>query len=321
MADHDTLYHRLFTHPGMVAQLLREFVAGPWLDGLDLDRMERLNAKFHAESDAGDRRDGDVIWRLPVRGGGDAYLVLLLEFQSTSDHWMALRALVYVGLLWQHLIKEKRLPASGHLPPVIPLVLYNGNPRWAMPTALRDLIGVDETSPFWHWQPEMRYHILDEGAFDEADLAARDSLTALLFRLEHCRDPEQVVGLIDQVIDWFRRHPGFEKLKPVFASLAWRLVEAEDGGTTASTLVSENLSEVKTMLATRAAEWKQQWRLEGRQEGRQEGEAAMLRRQLERRFGALPTWVTERIAAADSAALEEWGLRVLDANSIDEVLH
>jgi len=76
MAGHDSLYHKIFGHPGMVTQLLREFVAGPWLDDLDLDGMERLNAKFH--SDTGERRDGDMIWRIPRRGGGgDTYLMLL----------------------------------------------------------------------------------------------------------------------------------------------------------------------------------------------------------------------------------------------------
>ena len=49
MPDHDGLYHRLFSDPRIVAQLLREFVAGPWLDDLDLDAMERLNAKLHAD--------------------------------------------------------------------------------------------------------------------------------------------------------------------------------------------------------------------------------------------------------------------------------
>jgi hypothetical protein len=78
MPDHDGLYHRLFDHPEMVAQLLREFVAGPWLDNLDLEAMERQNARFHAET--GDRREGDMIWRIPHHGGGDTYLLLLLGF-------------------------------------------------------------------------------------------------------------------------------------------------------------------------------------------------------------------------------------------------
>jgi len=125
MPDHDTLYHRFFSHPGMVAQLLREFVPGPWLNDLDLDGMERLNAKFHADTD--ESRYGDMIWRLPRRDGGETWLVLLLEFQSASDPWMALRVLVYAGLLWQHLVKEKRLLPDGRLPPVLPVVLYNGD--------------------------------------------------------------------------------------------------------------------------------------------------------------------------------------------------
>jgi hypothetical protein len=46
----------------------------------------------------------------------------------------------------------------------------------------------------------------------------------------------------------------------------------------------------------------------------------LLRRLLERRFGALPDWARDRIAAADTAALEEWGLRLLDAGSLEDVL-
>ena len=172
MPYHDAIYHRLFSHPGMVAQLPREFVAGPWLDDLDLDGMERLNAKLHGETRS--RRDGDMIWRIPRRTGGDTWLVPLLEFQSTPDPWMALRVMGYAGLLWQHLVKEKRLPADGKLPPILPVVLYNGDRRWLAPLAMRDLIGLPEGSSLWRWQPDPRYHLIDEGAFAEDDLAGLD---------------------------------------------------------------------------------------------------------------------------------------------------
>lgn len=310
MSDHDSRYHRLFSDPVMVAQLLREFVAGPWLDDLDLDSMERLNAKFHAETS--ERRDGDMIWRIPRRGSGDTYLVLLLEFQSTSDHWMALRALVYAGLLWQHLVAEKRLPPDGRLPPVLPVVLYNGDRRWAAPLVLNELVGLPGNSPLWRWQPHMRYHTTDEGAFGDEDLAARDALPALLFRLESSPDPEQLVGLADALVAWFVRYPAFGRLRSIFAELLGSLI----GPLAPKDRVPEELLEVRNMLATRAETWKQQWL----QEGRQEGEAALLVRQLERRFGALPGWAKDRIASANTAALEEWGLRVLDATNLEDVL-
>jgi hypothetical protein len=330
MPDHDSLYRRLFDHPEMVAQLLREFVAGPWLDDLDLEGMTRENATYHAAT--GDRREGDMVWRIPRRDGGDTYLLLLLEFQSTSDRWMALRMLVYAGLLWQHLLTEKRLPPDGRLPPILPVVLYNGDRRWAAPLALHDLVGLPGDSPLWPWQPAMRYQIVDEGAFAEDDLAARDALLALLFRLESSPDTAQAVVLTDAALAWFRRHPGFEPVRRILTELLGAVLAPLAPGVR----VPEELLGVRNMLATRAEAWKQQWLQEGeqkgreegrqegeqrgRQEGRQEGEAALLLRLLERRFGALPGWARDRVAAADTAALENWGLRILEAGSLDDVL-
>ena len=70
---------------------------------------------------------------------------------------MALRATVYVGLLWQHIVKEKQLAQDGRLPPVFPVVHYNGDPAWVMPVSLDALIGLPAESPLWRWQPRMRY--------------------------------------------------------------------------------------------------------------------------------------------------------------------
>jgi predicted transposase YdaD len=59
---------------------------------------------------------------------------------------------------------------------------------------------------------------------------------------------------------------------------------------------------------------------EGRQEGRQEGERTVLRRLVEKRFGVLPGWAEERIGASSTAELEELSVRVLDAQSIEDLL-
>jgi predicted transposase/invertase (TIGR01784 family) len=64
----------------------------------------------------------------------------------------------------------------------------------------------------------------------------------------------------------------------------------------------------------------QRGRQEGRQEGRHEERASMLTRQLQRRFGDLPTWASQQIADADLSTLEEWSLRILDATTLDSVL-
>ncbi len=73
-------------------------------------------------------------------------------------------------------------------------------------------------------------------------------------------------------------------------------------------------------LLERAQQWQQEWLREGLDKGRQEGEAGLLLRLLERRFGALPDWAEARVRAGDIAALEEWGVRTLDAGSLEDVL-
>jgi hypothetical protein len=318
--DHDALYHRFFSDPAVVAQLLCEFVAGPWLKGLDLDGMERLNTKFHA--DTGEPRESDLVWRIPRRDGGDTYVMLLLEFQSTPDRWMALRMLVYAGLLWQQLVREKRLMPDGKLPPILPIVLYNGDPRWRAPLELQDLIGLSEASPMWKWQPSLLYHLIDEGAFSAGDLEGREGLPALLFRLENSPNASELVGLTDAVLAWFAGHPGFQAARTVFVEL----LGAAMAPLGPDARMPEELLEVRNMLVTRVEQWKEQWKqewlLEGEQRGEQRGEAAMaalLLRQLERRFGVVPAWAKDRVLEADTVMMEGWGLRLLDAASLEEV--
>ena len=63
----------------------------------------------------------------------------------------------------------------------------------------------------------------------------------------------------------------------------------------------------------------QEGRQEGRQEGQREGEARILSYLLQYRFGNVPAWAHEKITQADMSTLENWSLRVLDANARKDV--
>ncbi len=60
--------------------------------------------------------------------------------------------------------------------------------------------------------------------------------------------------------------------------------------------------------------------LQERVDGRQEGKADTLTRLLQRRFGDLPPWASQKIADAELSTLEEWTLRILDATTLESVL-
>lgn len=293
----------------MVEQLVREFVPEVLVLGIDFVRMERVNAKFHARK--GKRREGDVIWRLPTVTGTDFYLYLLIEFQSKVDWWMAVRIQVYTGLLLQQVIREQKLKTGGPLPPVLPLVLFNGEPRWNAPADTADLIALPPDSPLWPWQPKVRYYVLDMGAVPGKALAGRESLAALLFRLEQRHQPEKLAGLVDEVIDWFRGHPGFQDLKALFTELVRQAIE----GLGEAIAIPAELEEMKTVLATQGPEWIRQWKAEGKTEGK----ADTLLRQMTRRFKTLPPGVEERVRAASSDQLDEWLDRFVDARELEDV--
>ena len=100
--DHDHSYKLLFSHPEMVADLLRGFVLEDWVKDLDFATLERVSGGYVAD-DLRERED-DIVWRVRF-GGGWLYVYLLIEFQSSVDHFMAVRVLAYLGLLYQDIIR------------------------------------------------------------------------------------------------------------------------------------------------------------------------------------------------------------------------
>ena len=116
---------------------------------------------------------------------------------------MAVRLLSYLGLFYQDLIQTRQLAPNGLLPPVLPMVLYNGRVRWAAPT---EIAGLMEDGPIalGVYRPQLRYLLIDESAYADADLAAQRNLAAALFRLERSRGPTQVQEVLVALADWLR---------------------------------------------------------------------------------------------------------------------
>ena len=324
MPDSDSLYHRLFSHPRMVEELVREFVPEALAEGLDFHLLQRVNPKFHIGRRATRRRESDVIWRLPTHRGGEIYFYLLIEFQSKSDWWMAVRTQVYQGLLWQQVIDEKKLKAGARLPPLLLLVLYNGAPRWDAVTDIRELIELSPHSALWPWQPQIRYYLIDMGTFSKDALARRGTLVALLFRLEQGHPPEEINDLVGEVTGWFRRHEGYERLRGLFAELVREALAAH--GQKVSGDILETTT-VKSNFAAHVGAWIQKVHAEGKAEGEAKGEAKgvvkgkadALLCLLSDRFGDVTPSLDKRIRGAKLPTLDRWFKRAIVAPDLHSV--
>ncbi len=264
MADYDHGYKHLFSHHELIRDLLRGFIREEWVDSLDLDTLERVSGSY--VSDDLREREDDIIWRVRL-GESWVYVYLIIEFQSTVDRHMALRLLTYVGLLYQDLLKTGQVLPDGMLPPVLPVVLYNGLKRWTAPANITELIQ-KVPGGLAKYCPEFCYLLLDEQCYNKDSLPARNLVSAI-FRLEQSQYPEDVRAVVTNLIEWLKL-PGQASIRRAFTVWINRvLLPARLSGQTIPE--TSDLMEVETMLSERVKEWTEEWKALGLREGFEEG--------------------------------------------------
>ena len=283
---HDEIYKKLFSFPRLVQDLLRGFVAGPWSRVIDLKTLEKLPAEY--VSDDLSTRRGDAVWRVRLRGERWLYLLVLLEFQARDEPRMALRILTYTSLLYEELVRNGAVGAGEALPPVLPVVLHNGESAWRAALEVGELIAPVGPS-LAPYQPAQRYCLVDERHLAEDDLPSGNVMTAVV-RLEQSRSPADLKRVLENLASWLRG-PDDGELRRAFVDwvrlLADRLVPPGSPVPRVATL-----EELRMSLEERVAEWPKQWMREGMEKGIEHGlgqgieqQRALLRRQAALRFG------------------------------------
>ena len=326
--SHDAAYKAMYRHPQAIRDLWRYLVAphgplGPEIfAALDLSTVEKLPAEWVTVDFR--RRHGDQVWRIRFReaadeAGADAWLLLLLEFQSRDDADMALRVLGYVVELYRDLEAQGVVRPGTRRPPVLPVVVHNGESPWGAPVEVADLIALPQVpaqvrQDLAELQPSQRLHVVDFPRHRQEDLVP-GNVVSLQMGFEHAGPSDYarllpaVAGLADArlrrtVYEWVvrrARHDGVD------------LEEVNVEGTYFRSRIGDNFRR-----ATRAwfdegrAEGIAQGRAEGRVEGVKEGleqQRVLLGRQVARKFGANASARVGPLLAqiADPALLAEIG--------------
>jgi predicted transposase YdaD len=275
--SYDTSYKALFSCPELVRDLLRGYVSGKWLEQADYASLTRINASYVARSDK--QRHDDMVWRIDI-GGQWLWVYMLLEFQSDPDRWMAVRIMQYVGLLAEQLIREgvqDSLP-EGDLPPILPIVLYNGQPEWRAP---QDVAACFAPPPdgLEAYRPSLRYLLLDERRLQQHPQAEVRNFADAVFRMEASRKLQDAIA-VARALDGMLRAPGQQTVRRAFSQWIKALLLRR---ATASMIEEigaiKDVFEEMEMLTQHKETWFDdaiekgflQGREKGREEGREEG--------------------------------------------------
>ena len=312
---HDEIYKRLFAFPRMVEDLMCGFTAREWAAAIDFSTLRKLPAEY--VSDELRKRMGDTVWAMRLRDG--RHVLAMLEFQSRDDPMMALRILVYTGLLYQELVRNDAPVLDGGrlLPAVLPVVLYNGTTPWRAARESADLIQ-PVGSALELYRPSQRYHVLDEHQVAEEDLPESNLVTAVI-RLERLDSPSDLIRVVDLLREWLRG-PEDYGLRRAFADWVRRIAERIVPG--GETLAAEmTLEDMRMTVVERVSEWPKQWFREGLEQGRAE-ERALLERMAASRFGADTAGRLSAVLAeiADPERLAEIGEWLVRCETAEEFL-
>ena len=302
----DPIYKRLYAFPEMVADLLRSVLPADALEALDMDTLAKVSASYVGDDYR--QRHGDTVWRVE-RAGRWTYVLVLLEFQSSSDATMALRVLEYTAMLYRESLRAGEA-SPGRLPPVLPIVLYNGESPWSAAQDVGELI--EESGPaLLAYQPSQRYAMVDERHASADYAGERTRAVALLEQSRSPADLASVAGVLVGILGG----PDADELRRAFADWLWvlfrRMHSPEESPVPPPELT---LEDVRMTLEERVARWPEQWRQQGIEEGMERGieqgmergveegiaqglaqQRERLRRQAEARFGAR---TAERLSAS-----------------------
>jgi Putative transposase, YhgA-like/Domain of unknown function (DUF4351) len=203
---------------------------------------------------------------------------------------------------------QRQLP----LPPVLPLLAYQGPRGWTFSCEFTDLFGA-VPEPLRPYLPAFRHAMIDLTQIKDGDLSAELRLRALLKALKYTRRPDLRECLDLVLAEWSAL--GDDDLSVILTYIDKGAAEAIDHGAMREALLRAVPNRAERMMG-----WlTQPFYEKGKAEGKAEGEASVLTRLLEKRFGVVPPLLRARIFAANLGQIDAWVERAFDAPDLHSI--
>jgi predicted transposase/invertase (TIGR01784 family) len=239
---HDKGYKRLFKNQTIFRQLLETFVTTDWVKDLDFETCERLDKSFISEHYK--ETASDIIYKIKLKQK-EIFIVILVEFKSKVERFTSLGILNYITNFWMDYVEST--PNVRMLPPVFPILLYNGDPEWTAPLKIDELI--DGNEYLGRYAISFEYFKIAENEYPREVLLRIKNIVSTLFLAETYYDIELLINELLEVFEKEEDKTAISLLLNWFAQLSQHDGIPEEDYDKLERIY-ENKEEVQTMLIT-----------------------------------------------------------------------
>lgn len=306
---HDNFFKALMEQRRAVTALLRERLPPELVAQLADTPPELVDGSFVD----GELRGSisDRLFRLKLRGKGEAFVYCVLEHKSSPEPRVALKLLGYMVRGWERLARQLR--GTDKLPLIIPMVVYHGVARWKVPASFSGLV---QRGPLLSVKPlDFEMVLVNLEAIDDSELSNERTLRAGLLTLKYATREKMQLGRLKAVLEALELAPSLLRAGLVYMVETYQRIDRAVLFGEARRAMPEHQEEIMTI----AQELREEGRKKGRAEGRAEGQQLALLRILGRRFGRIPKTDRARVMEAKPSELDRWLDHAVDAPTLQAV--
>jgi len=180
---HDRGYKSLLASEEIFLELLQSFIDMGWVSLIDPEAITRIDTTQILPDFS--EKEADLVYRLKIKNQ-EVIFYLLLELQSTVDFQMPYRLLIYMMGIWQDVLKnvpsKEATRKDFRLPPIVPIVLYNGRDKWTACRSFKDILAISEL--FKEYLVDFKYILIDVNRYNERTLTELTNLIGAVFLLD-----------------------------------------------------------------------------------------------------------------------------------------
>lgn len=206
---HDHFFRQSFSRPEVIKSFIQEYLPADISAQLDLDSLEAEEASFIDPELA--EYQSDLLYQVTMHGGEPVSIYLLFEHKSYLDDQVAFQLLRYMVKIWEKQIREKKAKSQ-----ILPLVIYNGEKPWQIPTDLHSFL--KPSARFETFTPQFNYLLKDFSHLSDEQIRGDIWLRVCLAIMRSIFSPQlskQLPELIDLVFELRDKKTGLEFIRVI----------------------------------------------------------------------------------------------------------